>query len=114
MIFRSSIETTRFAPIIQDIKNQTVGVGGRLTVECRAVARKQPEFNLVELLPDGSLVPVEIGEKIKRRLVQPQDVRTYVANFLRRDSLYANIQGQIHVFQKLLINIHLQYICYIL
>ena len=55
------------------MKNQTVVVGGRLNVECRAAAWKQPEFNLVELLPNGSLVPVKIGGKIKRRLVKQQN-----------------------------------------
>ena len=55
------------------MKNQTVVVGGRLTVECTAAARKQPKFNLVELLPNGSWVPVKIKGKIKRRLVKPQN-----------------------------------------
>ena len=112
MIFRSSIETTRSAPIIQGIKNQTVVVGGRLTVECRAAARKQPEFNLVELLPNGSLVPVKTGGKIKRRLEKQSEVHMW--QIFYGAGLYANMQRQIHVFQKLLINIHLQYICYIL
>ena len=85
-------------------------VGGRLTIECIAAARKQTEFNLVELLPNGSLVPVKIGGKIKRRLVNQSEVHMW--QIFYGAGLYANMQRQIHVFQKLLINIYLQYMLY--
>ena len=65
---------TRSAPIVEVMKNQTVVVGGSLTVECKAAATNQPEFNLVQYLPNGSEVPVETGGKIKSRLMKQPEV----------------------------------------
>ena len=55
----------RSAPIIQQIDNQTAVVGSQFKVKCEAVAQAEPHFNLVQVLSNGSVVPVKIGGNIR-------------------------------------------------
>ncbi len=73
--------TARSAPVIQMIENQTVVVGGRLTVKCQALAKEPPAFNLVHILPNGSKVPIEIGGNINKR--KGKGISVHVCSRLR-------------------------------
>ncbi|XP_046849915.1 fibroblast growth factor receptor 4-like [Xenia sp. Carnegie-2017] len=64
-IFTVTIEKkTRSSPVMQDIKNHTVVLGDTIAVECKAVNRDKPEFQLLRVLPNGTEEVVKIGGRV--------------------------------------------------
>jgi hypothetical protein len=64
----SFADQVRSGPVIQDIKNQTVHLGGTIRVECLVLDKIQPEFNLFYKLSNGSMIPVQLGGRIKMEI----------------------------------------------